>query len=81
MVRISGGDLAAAPGEGSATTTHSTDGGAGRFRDGAMSFNRAGFVNGTTRSSMRLLTVRHVTTYRYSKPVGLGEHRMMFRPS
>ena len=33
-----------------------------------------------TRSSMRLLTVRHVTTYRYSKPVGLGEHRMMFRP-
>ena len=37
-------------------------------------------MNGTTRSSMRLLTVRHVTTYRYSKPVGLGEHRMMFRP-
>src|ERR1700691_5459007 len=29
---------------------------------------------------MSLLTVRHVTTYRYSKPVGLGEHRMMFRP-
>jgi transglutaminase-like putative cysteine protease len=29
---------------------------------------------------MRLLTVRHVTTYRYSKPVTLGEHRMMFRP-
>lgn len=29
---------------------------------------------------MRLLTVRHVTTYRYSEPVGLGEHRMMFRP-
>jgi transglutaminase-like putative cysteine protease len=28
----------------------------------------------------RLLTVRHVTVYRYSKPVGLGEHRMMFRP-
>jgi transglutaminase-like putative cysteine protease len=24
--------------------------------------------------------VRHVTVYRYSKPVGLGEHRMMFRP-
>ena len=37
-------------------------------------------MNGTTRSSMRLLTVRHVTTYRYSQPVGLGEHRMMFRP-
>jgi hypothetical protein len=29
---------------------------------------------------MRLLTVRHVTIYRYSEPVGLGEHRMMFRP-
>lgn len=29
---------------------------------------------------MRLLTVRHITIYRYSKPVGLGEHRMMFRP-
>ena len=29
---------------------------------------------------MALLTVRHVTTYRYSEPVKLGEHRMMFRP-
>ncbi len=29
---------------------------------------------------MRLLTVRHITTYRYSKRVVLGEHRMMFRP-
>ena len=29
---------------------------------------------------MRTLTVRHVTVYRYSKPVALGEHRMMFRP-
>jgi transglutaminase-like putative cysteine protease len=29
---------------------------------------------------MRLLNVRHVTTYRYREPVGLGEHRMMFRP-
>ncbi len=29
---------------------------------------------------MSLLTVRHVTTYRYADPVGLGEHRMMFRP-
>jgi len=28
----------------------------------------------------RLLTVRHVTVYRYSTPVRLGEHRMMFRP-
>jgi transglutaminase-like putative cysteine protease len=29
---------------------------------------------------MSLLTVRHVTVYRYSEPVGFGEHRMMFRP-
>ena len=29
---------------------------------------------------MRLLTVRHTTAYRYSEPVRLGEHRMMFRP-
>ncbi len=29
---------------------------------------------------MSVLTVRHVTVYRYSEPVQLGEHRMMFRP-
>jgi transglutaminase-like putative cysteine protease len=29
---------------------------------------------------MSFLTVRHATVYRYSEPVGLGEHRMMFRP-
>lgn len=29
---------------------------------------------------MRLLTVRHSTVYRYSEPILLGEHRMMFRP-
>jgi hypothetical protein len=29
---------------------------------------------------MSLLTVSHLTVYRYSKPVGLGAHRMMFRP-
>ncbi len=29
---------------------------------------------------MRTLTVRHLTVYRYSEPVRLGEHRMMFRP-
>lgn len=32
------------------------------------------------RTGVRLLTVRHVTEYRYRVPVGLGEHRMMFRP-
>jgi transglutaminase-like putative cysteine protease len=31
-------------------------------------------------ADMRLLTVRHVTVYRYAEPVTLGEHRMMFRP-
>jgi transglutaminase-like putative cysteine protease len=29
---------------------------------------------------MSFLTVRHSTIYRYREPVGLGEHRMMFRP-
>ena len=29
---------------------------------------------------MPLLTVRHVTTYRYRQPVAFGEHRMMLRP-
>jgi transglutaminase-like putative cysteine protease len=29
---------------------------------------------------MSILTVRHVTIYRYSEPVALGAHRMMFRP-
>jgi transglutaminase-like putative cysteine protease len=33
-----------------------------------------------TRSGVRLLKVRHITRYRYSEPVRLGEHRMMFRP-
>jgi len=27
-----------------------------------------------------ILAVHHVTTYRYRKPVGFGEHRIMFRP-
>jgi len=29
---------------------------------------------------MSFLTVRHTTVYRYNEQVGLGEHRMMFRP-
>ena len=29
---------------------------------------------------MAILSIRHLTRYRYRKPVGLGEHRMMFRP-
>ena len=29
---------------------------------------------------MKILTVRHVTLYRYRQPVSFGEHRMMLRP-
>ena len=29
---------------------------------------------------MSSLTIRHVTTYRYRRPVAFGEHRMMLRP-
>jgi transglutaminase-like putative cysteine protease len=29
---------------------------------------------------MRLLTVRHATTYRYARPVSFGQHRLMLRP-
>ena len=29
---------------------------------------------------MAVFSVRHVTAYRYARPVGFGEHRLMFRP-
>ncbi|MDB5472276.1 MAG: transglutaminase domain protein [Caulobacter sp.] len=29
---------------------------------------------------MAIVSIRHLTTYRYRKPVAFGEHRMMFRP-
>jgi transglutaminase-like putative cysteine protease len=29
---------------------------------------------------MQLLSVRHITTYRYRRPVAFGDHRMMLRP-
>ena len=29
---------------------------------------------------MKLLTVRHATTYRYTAPVAFGQHRLMLRP-
>ncbi|HEY8571498.1 transglutaminase family protein [Phenylobacterium sp.] len=29
---------------------------------------------------MPVVSIRHLTTYRYAKPVGFGEHRMMLRP-
>ena len=28
----------------------------------------------------RILSIKHVTTYRYLRPVAFGEHRMMLRP-
>ncbi len=31
-------------------------------------------------TAMPILSVRHVTTYRYNQPVAFGEHRMMLRP-
>ena len=34
----------------------------------------------TNYSKPSYLTVNHLTVYRYSESVGLGEHRMMFRP-
>jgi len=35
---------------------------------------------GAPLASPKLLTVRHITKYRYASPVKLGEHQMMFRP-
>ncbi len=35
---------------------------------------------GEHRSGTRILTIRHLSTYRYAEPVGLGEHWMRFRP-
>lgn len=29
---------------------------------------------------MTIFSVRHVTSYRYTRPVEFGEHRLMFRP-
>ncbi|MEI9904002.1 MAG: transglutaminase N-terminal domain-containing protein [Asticcacaulis sp.] len=29
---------------------------------------------------MAILRVHHVTTYSYRRPVGFGQHRLMFRP-
>ena len=37
-------------------------------------------MSGVIRGTMTILSVRHVTTYRYRQPVSFGEHRMMFRP-
>ena len=31
-------------------------------------------------ATMKLLTVRHATTYRYAAPVTFGQHRLMLRP-
>ena len=37
-------------------------------------------LNTGTALAPRLMTVRHITKYRYATPVQLGEHQMMFRP-
>ena len=29
---------------------------------------------------MPILSIKHVTTYRYYRPVAFGKHRMMLRP-
>jgi transglutaminase-like putative cysteine protease len=31
-------------------------------------------------AAVRTLTIKHITTYRYRRPVAFGEHRMMLRP-
>jgi transglutaminase-like putative cysteine protease len=31
-------------------------------------------------AEMAIFTIRHITTYRYKRPVAFGEHRMMLRP-
>jgi transglutaminase-like putative cysteine protease len=35
---------------------------------------------GKAGTGLTILAVHHVTTYRYKRPVGFGEHRIMFRP-
>jgi transglutaminase-like putative cysteine protease len=37
-------------------------------------------VNQRQIAAMPILSIRHLTRYRYRSPVSLGEHRMMFRP-
>src|SRR6266567_5807836 len=39
-----------------------------------------GSAEGPGTAPMQLLTVRHITSYRYKQPVSFGEHRMMLRP-
>src|SRR5215213_5218182 len=38
------------------------------------------FVQASVTVKMSILTVRHMTIYRYNEPVGFGDHRIMFRP-
>ena len=52
----------------------SSEGGIGSCQIGA---NHACF---SREHIMPSLTIRHVTTYRYRRPVAFGEHRMMLRP-
>src|SRR5262245_64785098 len=34
----------------------------------------------TRDAGMKVITIRHATTYRYSAPVTFGQHRLMLRP-
>src|SRR6476620_1270150 len=47
------------------------------MRRSASLSSRCAVSNG---GAMTILSVRHVTTYRYKRPVSFGEHRIMFRP-
>jgi transglutaminase-like putative cysteine protease len=45
-----------------------------------MLYGRANPHHRTEGISMGILSVQHITTYRYKRPVSFGEHRIMFRP-
>jgi len=43
-------------------------------------YARQAIAEATPTPVMDILSIRHLTRYRYAKPVAFGEHRMMFRP-
>src|SRR6201994_1618614 len=51
-----------------------------KFWPNAVSSLKFGTHALSLRTNVDLITIRHVTRYRYSKPVWFGEHVMMFRP-
>ena len=52
-------------------------GSANRYREAG---KQAGEQGEKSQASHPALTIRHVTTYHYRRPVAFGEHRMMLRP-